>query len=156
MWGLSLLVHRCVARERDRHQERRRQRKEWNERCLWKVKKDSAFQTFKLYISNEAEDDMTTCLFQTFSAPMSPSTSSSSHCHHRHHLLPNALIPSGCRKMSSCCVVGPHQARLVSYNFVQQQTANNVALLSVFVHVCVSKSPSFMNGDVRVDIVCLG
>lgn len=58
--GLSLLVHRCVAREIDRHQERRWQRKEWNERCIWKVKEDSAFRTFKLYISNEAEDDMTT------------------------------------------------------------------------------------------------
>lgn len=92
--GLSLLVYRCVARERGRRIEKRWQREEWNETCKWKEKDVGAFQTFKLY---------------TWEPTPSP------HCCPPPHLfaiatitvLPNAntLIPSGCR--NSCCVVSP-------------------------------------------------
>lgn len=50
---------------------------------------------------------------------------------------------SGTAAVSSSALCCPHWAPSVSYNFVQQQTGHNVALLSVCVHVCVSKSPFF-------------
>lgn len=86
-----------------------------------------------------------TLLVASLPSPSSPSLPFQTQTHSLHQV---AESRTAAVSSALCC---PHRAPSVSYNFLQQQTANNVALLSVCVHVCVSKSPFFfMNEDMCV------